>query len=112
MKDSMMRVSRETKNLIKLLKQSTGSKLSQQETVEDLVRKELTNTFVDSLEGFLEAGNVVCGPEGKILVIDRVDCDRVTFRDGSFMINGSSASFNLGFVAESVKGYDGGLIRE
>jgi len=105
----MMRVNKKLLDDLKILKEVKrgGSCLS---LVDDLVKKELMKTHALTNCGYLKAGNVVSTASGAVLVINSVYGDRVTFGDGTFVINGGIFCLNLLFVCNSIDLYEGGAV--
>lgn len=106
----MMRVSKEVLSGIKLLKSLSNFTGSQQDIVGKLVKAELKKTFVDTRYGYVGVGAVVLGPDSVTLVVSSIDEDKVTFRDGSFILNGGATSFELKLLSNSVEDFEGGIV--
>ena len=114
-KPSMMRVSSELTNNIKLLKEvksKDGKTGTHNDMIMLLVNEELRKTHAETEYGFSAVGTVVLGPAGKPIVIKSVGEDKVTFGDGSYVINGSPVCFNMQHLADSVQEFTGTLFNE
>lgn len=104
-----MRISKEVVADIKLLKKSGNYTGSMQDVIGIMVRQELKKTHVLTKDGYVGVGAVVEGPTGKALVITAIDEDKVSFRDGSSLVNGGVVSLGLVWLADNVESYDGGF---
>ena len=106
---SMMRVSGRTNSNVKLLKEFTGSKDSNGAVVDKLVEDALLNFCADTNNGFIRVGSVVRGRDGFIGVISEVTKDKVTFRCGGHVVNGSAFCKSLEVISDSAEEYEGGV---
>jgi hypothetical protein len=115
LKMSMMRVSSdlvEDIKLLKLIKSYSGKLGTHNNIVHNLVKAELRKTHVHTRDGYISEGCVVRGPSGKPVVIGKVSEAEVVFTDGTYLINGGTASYNMYLLAYSVEEFAGGLINE
>jgi mannose-1-phosphate guanylyltransferase len=114
-KSSMMRVSAELVEdlkLLKLIKSCKGKLGTHSSLVHNLVTAELRKTHAYTKNGYIDEGCVVRGPSGKPVVIKAVSQDTVVFNDGTYVINGGIACYAMELLADSVKEFSGGLIDE
>ena len=102
MANTMMRVTSDVTDKLKLLKKVSGFKGSYQDMVDKLVMEELAKTHFYTVDGHVTVDAVVLNTAGKYLVVEAVDKDRITFRDGSSLMNGGSTSYALRLFADSV----------
>ena len=114
-KGSMMRVTAELLEDLKVLKEAystKGKSLSNGELAQLLVSDELKNVRVKTQEGYLREGSVVMGPANKPVVIRHIEKDKVVFSDHTCLVNGSKTCYALTLLANSVDEYDGGFFNE
>lgn len=110
MTQSMMRIDSAVVERIKMLKRISGNTSSIQSVVDELVCNELKKTHIDTEYGYIGVGSVVADPYGHALVITDITVDKVTFRDGSYIINGGKVSRELRLIATDVSKYEGGIV--
>jgi hypothetical protein len=113
LKMSMMRVSSELVEdikLLKLIKSFSGKLGTHNNIVHSLVKAELKKTHAHTKNGYISEGSVVIGPSGKPVVIDTVSKDIVTFNDKTYVINGGLACYSMELLADNVEEFGGGLI--
>jgi hypothetical protein len=110
MSSSMMRIDSEVINDIKFLKGIVGNGGSHQELIKALVKDELSKTHISTVDGYVGVGAVIKVPTGEVLVIENVTKDRISFTDGSCLINGGLISHNIRLLSEDIQNYAGGLI--
>jgi mannose-1-phosphate guanylyltransferase len=114
-KMSMMRVSSELVEdlkLLKLAKSSSGKLGTHNNIVHSLVKAEMRKTHAHTKNGYIAEGAVVRGPSGKPVVIGKITEAEVVFTDGTYLINGGTACYDMELLAASVEEFDGGLIDE
>jgi hypothetical protein len=112
-KSSMMRVTAELVDDLKLLKEvkAVNGKLgTHNDIVHELVKAELRKTHAETCAGFLPEGAVVLGPSSKPVVIRTVSEGNVTFNDNTYVINGGIACKAMKLLAESIESFDGGTV--
>lgn len=112
MTQSMMRINSAVVERIKLLKSITSSSGSLQAIVDELVCNELKKTHINTEHGYIGVGSVVADPYGHVHVVTGITVDKVTFRDGSYIINGGKVSRELKLIAKDVSKYEGGIVNE
>lgn len=110
MSSSMMRIDSEVIDDIKFLKAVRGNGGSHQELIKAMVKEELSKTHVETVDGYVGVGAVIKVPTGEVLVIENVVKDRISFTDGSCLINGGLISHNIRLLSEDIQNYAGGLI--
>jgi hypothetical protein len=115
LKMSMMRVSSELTEdikLLKLIKSPSGKLGTHNNIVHALVKAELRKTHAHTKDGYISEGSVVRGPSGKPVVIRAVNKDTVTFNDSTYVINGGTVCYSMELLADNVEEFNGGLIDE
>lgn len=113
MSNSMMRVTGELLEDVKLLKEvkaAKGKLGTHNKILHELVKTELRKTHAQTQDGYLAEGVVVLGPAGKPVVIRAVRKNEVVFNDDTYIINGSVACVNLKLLANSIEEFEGGAV--
>lgn len=111
MANPMMRATSRLLEDLKLLKDirtTKGKTGTYASLVQDLVSAELRKTHANTKSGYLPVGTVVFGPNDRLLVIKDVVNGTVVFNDGTFVLNGGEACFDLLWLAASIADYAGG----
>jgi len=106
MKETMVRVGKNTINKLKMIKEVEGSKESFGSIIDRLVNKELSKNYVVAKGDYVGSGNVVRLGNGAIAVVDRVTLDKVVFTDGGYILNSAGIDSGLELVADSVSSFD------